>query len=107
MPIPADDIRNITTSNIQPPYNRHTAATVSKHQYVMTGTYVCQFCHISANGRVKPAQISKYPEVAADFKFYHKSSDQDCLKIPANDTDGFVTSRTAVPRYVHCKQFPV
>ena len=57
--------------------------------------------HVMSEPRARAARADRIAtfrslgaaEVAADFTFCHRSSDQDCLEIAPNDADGLVTSR--------------
>ncbi len=44
-------------------------------------------------------------EVAADFSFSHRSSDQDYPEIAPNDTDGLVTSRRYLVYNSWCRKW--
>ena len=49
-----------------------------------------------------PAEVA---EVAADFSFSHRSSDQDYPEIAPNDADGLVTSRRYLVYNSWCRKW--
>ena len=105
-PLPPDDIRNTTA--IAKKLRRSVvveenfeieirgAHTVKISACVHGATSVALPPYIYAGCRTATSPSLAMAEVAADFTFCHRSSDQDYLEIAPNDVDGLVTSRTAV-----------
>ena len=74
-----------------PPYNRHSKYGVEYGPRARACMHACM--HARARGPYSNTTFRSLAmaEVAADFPFSHRSSDQDYPEIAPNDADGLVT----------------